>query len=149
MIVESTMTTRRVVTSQVDGRGVVASDQPVSPTAIGEAQVYELWRAGLGGTAIPLDDAWSLDPPAGGHVFRLSIFPPAAPGEEAWMHRTGTVDYALILEGELTLVMDEGETVLRPGDVVVQQGANHGWINRGTGPVLMVVVLIDAPGEKA
>lgn len=143
------MTTRRVVTSQVDGRGVVASDQPMSQTAIGDARVYELWRAGAGGIAAPLSDTWSLDPPAGGHVFRLSIFPPAAPGEEPWMHRTETVDYALILEGELTLVMDESETVLRPGDVVVQQGANHGWINRGTKPVRMAVVLIDAPGGRA
>jgi quercetin dioxygenase-like cupin family protein len=140
------MTARRVVTSQAEGRGIIASDQEVPPTAIGEAAVYELWRANAAGCAAALDEGWALDPPAGGHVFRISVFPPAAPGEQPWMHRTGTIDYALILEGELTLVMDEQETVLRPGDIVVQQGANHGWINRGDRPARMAVVLIDAGG---
>ena len=59
------------------------------------------------------------------------------------MHRTDTIDYALLLDGELTLVTDAGETLLRPGDVVVQQHASHGWINRGDTPARMVVVLID------
>jgi quercetin dioxygenase-like cupin family protein len=140
---ERLMATRRVVTTDEGGAGVIASDTPVAPIAIGEARLYELWRAGPGGSPAPLDDDWALEPPAGGHVFRISIFPPAQPGEEPWMHRTDTVDYALILEGELTLVTDRGETLLRPGDVVVQQAANHGWINRTDTPVRMVVVLID------
>lgn len=135
--------TRRVVTSEIGGRGVFASDAIVAPTAIGEAHLYELWRAGPGGREETLEEKWSLGPPPGGHVFRVSVFPPAAPGEEPWMHRTDTIDYALILEGELTLVTDGGETLLRPGDVVVQQSANHGWINRTDSPVRMVVVLID------
>jgi quercetin dioxygenase-like cupin family protein len=135
--------TRRVVTSEDGGRGVVASDAEVAPIPIGEARLYELWRAGPGGREASLDDDWSLEPPRGGHVFRVSVFPPAAPGGEPWMHRTDTIDYALILEGELTLVTDTGETLLHPGDVVVQQAANHGWINRTDRPVRMVVVLID------
>ncbi len=137
------MATRRIVTADIDGKGVVASDSEVTPAMLGAARVYELWRAGAEGREARLDEDWVLDPPPGGHVLRISIFPPAAPGEEPWMHRTDTIDYALILEGELTLVTDAGETVLHPGDVVVQQAANHGWINRSDRPVRMVVVLID------
>jgi quercetin dioxygenase-like cupin family protein len=137
------MTTRRIVTAEIGGEGMVASDGDVAPIMLGEARLYELWRAAAGGREAPLDEDWDLDPPAGGHVFRISVFPPAEPGEAPWMHRTDTIDYALILEGELTLVTDKGETLLRPGDVVVQQAANHGWINRTDKPVRMVVVLID------
>lgn len=137
------MTVRRVVTAEAKGEAAIASDAAVQPLSIGEARLYELWRAGPGGVAAPLDAPWQLDPPAGGHVFRISVFPPAAPGEEAWMHRTDTIDYALILDGELTLVTEAGETLLRPGDVVVQQGASHGWINRTNRPARMVVILID------
>ena len=46
------------------------------------------------------------------------------------MHRTETVDYGIVLEGEFTLIMDEGETVIRAGDIVIQRGTNHGWANR-------------------
>jgi quercetin dioxygenase-like cupin family protein len=137
------MTVRRVVTADAGGEAAIASDTAVEPLPIGEAQLYELWRAGPGGTEAPLDGPWSLDPPEGGHVFRISVFPPAAPGEAPWMHRTDTIDYALVLEGELTLVTEAGETRLLPGDVVVQQAADHGWINRTDRPARMVVVLID------
>ncbi|HEY8521566.1 MAG TPA: cupin domain-containing protein [Gammaproteobacteria bacterium] len=60
-----------------------------------------------------------------------------------FMHRTETIDYGIVLEGELTLIMDEGETVVRAGDIVIQRGTNHGWANRGKVPCRIVFVLID------
>lgn len=61
----------------------------------------------------------------------------------AFMHRTETIDYGIVLEGELTLIMDEGETVVRPGDIVIQRGTNHGWANRGSVPCRIAFILID------
>ena len=60
------------------------------------------------------------------------------------MHVTETVDYVVLLRGRVTLVLDEDETELWPGDVVVQRGTNHAWVNRGSEPALLLAVLIDA-----
>lgn len=61
----------------------------------------------------------------------------------ALMHRTETIDYGIVLEGELVLIMDEGETTVRAGDIVVQRGTNHGWANRSDKPCRIVFILID------
>ena len=60
------------------------------------------------------------------------------------MHKTKTVDYIILLEGELTLLMEEGEVDLKPFDVVIQRGTNHSWINKGSKPALIAAVMIDA-----
>ena len=60
------------------------------------------------------------------------------------MHRTQTVDYALMLQGELVAIMDEEETVLRAGDVLIQRGTNHAWANRSGQPARIAFILIDA-----
>jgi len=60
------------------------------------------------------------------------------------MHKTETVDYIILLQGEVTLLLDEGEVAMKPFDVVVQRGTNHGWVNHGDVPALLVAVLIDA-----
>lgn len=60
------------------------------------------------------------------------------------MHRTETVDYGVVLEGNLTLVLDDSEVELHPGTVVVQRGTNHAWANRSGKPARMFFVLIDA-----
>ena len=60
------------------------------------------------------------------------------------MHKTKTVDYITLLEGEITLLLDEDEVDLRPFDVVIQRGTNHAWINKGSKPALLVSVMIDA-----
>ena len=60
------------------------------------------------------------------------------------MHRTQTVDYGIVLEGELTLVLDRGETTVRAGDIVIQQGTNHAWANRSGQRCRVAFVLIDA-----
>lgn len=61
-----------------------------------------------------------------------------------WMHKTGTVDYIVVLSGEVTMLLDREERDLKPFDVVVQRGTNHAWINRGKAPALLIAILIDA-----
>jgi len=117
--------------------------------------------------------AWKmrLEPPANGSVFRFFQLAPedktlspreleertaamfAAIGgahcrvdtkRHPSMHATRTVDYVILLSGRVTLLLDKGEVELKPFDVVVQRGTNHGWVNRGTEPALFAAVLIDA-----
>jgi mannose-6-phosphate isomerase-like protein (cupin superfamily) len=64
-------------------------------------------------------------------------------GPHALMHRTETVDYGIVLTGEVWLVVDDGETRLGPGDVVVQRGTNHAWSNRTEETARMAFVLVD------
>jgi len=64
-------------------------------------------------------------------------------GRHPLMHRTETIDYAVVLEGQMTLVMDDKEIVLNTGDVVVQRGTNHAWSNRSSKRVRMLYILID------
>jgi len=113
----------------------------------------------------------SLQPPQNGNVFRISVVPPESDetrnltpeqaqelfrksgagaaatfgkgGRHPMMHRTETVDYAVVLEGEITLILDEGEVQLKQGDVVIQRGTSHAWSNRSGKNVKMLYVLID------
>jgi hypothetical protein len=59
------------------------------------------------------------------------------------MHRTATVDYAIVLDGEIVAMLDDAETVLRAGDILVQRGTNHAWANRSGKPARICFVLID------
>jgi mannose-6-phosphate isomerase-like protein (cupin superfamily) len=63
------------------------------------------------------------------------------------MHRTESVDYGVVIDGELTLVLDDAEVLLRPGSVVVQRGTNHAWANRSGKPCRMLFVLLDGQYE--
>jgi quercetin dioxygenase-like cupin family protein len=60
------------------------------------------------------------------------------------MHQTKTIDYIILLEGDVTLLLDEDEVQLKPFNVVVQRGTNHAWVNNGTEPALLIAVLIDS-----
>ena len=64
------------------------------------------------------------------------------------MHRTETIDYGIVLEGELVLIMDEGETTVRAGDIVVQRGTNHAWANRSGRNCRICFVLIDGAFDE-
>jgi len=64
-------------------------------------------------------------------------------GAHPGMHRTDTVDYAILLEGEIWAVMDEGETLMRAGDVLIQRGTNHAWANRSGKTARIAFVLMD------
>jgi len=116
-----------------------------------------------------------VPPPRRGTVFRVAEFPPGfgvadggaavpiadlalgpdiLPGEAPrypGIHRTRSVDYITVLEGEIHLLLDEGEVCLRAGDVVVQQATNHAWINRGKALCRLAMVFVDAeePAEIA
>lgn len=74
----------------------------------------------------------------GGHAF-TGVGVPRHP----LMHRTESIDYGIVLEGEITLIVDNAETVVRAGDIVVQRGTNHAWANRGKGMCRIAFVLID------
>ncbi len=83
---------------------------------------------------------------AGGTVFRVGEI---GPGARSPMHRTNSVDYGIVLEGELDMELDGGEIAhLKAGDVVVQRGTNHAWINNGAQPCRMAWILIDAHPVK-
>ncbi len=82
-----------------------------------------------------------------GSVIRVTEFAPGAP---KFMHRTETVDYAILLKGECDLELDDGKTVhMKAGDVVVQRGTMHAWVNNGTVPAVFAFVLIDADPVEA
>lgn len=63
------------------------------------------------------------------------------------MHRTESVDYGIVIDGEMTLILDKGEVLLKPGSVVVQRGTNHAWANRSGRPCRMLFVLVDGQYE--
>lgn len=109
-----------------------------------------------------------VPPPRRGSIFRLAEFPPGVGGEvrdnetvlrdfgigadvarghpprHPAIHRTRTVDYVVVLEGEIDLLLDDGDVRLKAGDVVVQQGTNHAWINRGRATCRLAMVFVDA-----
>jgi hypothetical protein len=134
--------------------------------------LINLWvtdpAAGTGGSADAAVRPVVLEPPARGTIFRVVDFPPdkgmrgkvdrgksfAAMGashamdqsgaRHPGMHKTNTVDYALVLDGEIWALMDEGETLLRSGDSLVQRGTNHAWSNRAEAPCRVAFILVSA-----
>jgi quercetin dioxygenase-like cupin family protein len=80
-------------------------------------------------------------PPAKGSRFAVIDFPP---GNKAHMHRTETIDYVIVIEGEIEMDMDKSTVKLKAGDVMVQRGTNHAWANRGDKRARVAFVLIDA-----
>jgi len=80
-------------------------------------------------------------PPPNGTRFTVNDIPPGRSGP---MHRTETIDYVIVLAGELEMQMDDSTVKLRAGDVLVQRGTNHAWINRGTRPARVAFILVDA-----
>jgi quercetin dioxygenase-like cupin family protein len=82
----------------------------------------------------------------GGSVFRVIEF---APGVAPRNHRTDSIDYGVILAGEIDLDLDGTVVRLKAGDVFVQRGTIHNWINRGTAPCVLAVVLVAAKPVEA
>ena len=80
-------------------------------------------------------------PPPNGSRFIVMEF---APGIASEMHRTETIDYIIMLSGQIEMDMDDSTVKLRAGDVMVQRGTNHAWVNRGDAPARLAFVLIDA-----
>lgn len=125
--------------------------------------------ADMSGHADRADREIGVGPPPGGSAFRIVDFPPTADpalmdnaaviremgishgGASAddekrhpLMHRTRSIDYAIVMSGEIDMLLDDTEIHLRAGDVLVQQGTNHAWVNRGRENCRIAFVLIDA-----
>ena len=68
-------------------------------------------------------------------------------GRHPLMHRTETIDYAIVVSGEITMLLDVGEVLLKAGDILIQCGTNHAWVNRSNAPAVVIFVLIDGEFE--
>ena len=140
----------------------------------GSAVVHEVWEtaatpADNRGSADAIARGARLPPPKNGSVFRVIEYPPDSerlgaiareqgmPDDSgraeatdrnnprhAGFHKTATIDYAIVLSGEIYAMMDEGEVLLKTGDVLVQRGTNHAWSNRTNETAVVAFVLIDA-----
>ena len=161
---------RRIITGHdADGKSVIVIDGPPTPFGaywLTDSTPVDNTGAGDDGLKVRM-----LEPPAGGSIFRFASIPPENPNmsreererqtakmfaqmdaahcrpdttRHPAMHKTRTVDYIVLLSGEVTLLLDKGEVDLKPFDVVVQRGTNHAWVNKGPEPALIAAVLIDA-----
>ena len=139
---------KRVVTGwDEEGKAVLlfAGDPPVNPD-FGYASAHELWISHSTPPDLRTRDdtaarGWELLPPPHGSAFRLAVYPP---GAEVAEHSTDTLDYIVVIEGQLTLLLGGEEITLEPGDTVVQQGTPHGWANRGTERCVIAAILLSA-----
>jgi quercetin dioxygenase-like cupin family protein len=139
---------RRVVTGHdASGKAVVAIDE-ISKNVISRRANHEscvIWSTG----ECPADNDGDADNalrPVGatdpnGTVFRLVEY---GPGVTPRNHRTESVDYAIVLSGEIDMEMDGTMVNLKQGDVLVQRGTIHNWINRGSEPCVVAFVLVAA-----
>ena len=144
---------RRVVTGHDEqGRAIVLIDETAKNVVEGRpgASVANVWTT----QGFPVENDGSDD--AGqrrtgttlenGTVFRVIEF---APGVTPRNHRTDSIDYAVILSGEIDMELDDGSVHLKAGDVLVQRGTIHNWVNRGTAPCRIAFVLIAAKPATA
>ncbi|MCB2047752.1 MAG: cupin domain-containing protein [Novosphingobium sp.] len=137
---------RRVVTGLDDqGRSCVVIDGDVprlSPAAT------LIWR----NDTVPADNSGNLDAAAPFDMGQLHdggvnfILTEMAPGQDepAFMHATDTIDYLAVLKGEITMVLETGDVVLRAGDLIVDRGIVHGWRNDGAAEAAMISVTVPA-----
>lgn len=142
------MRVRRVVTGHTpEGKATVLIDEESKDTLSFRpgAAVWNVWSS-----SVPADNADEGDGAKrivgtamkGRSVFRIVEY---APGVAPRNHRTETIDYGIVLSGELDMELDDGKAVhLKAGDVIVQRGTIHNWANRGTAPCVVAFVLIDA-----
>jgi naringenin degradation protein FdeH len=149
------MAIRRIVTGTDErGQSFLVSDG--SPSSV--AGFDELWLAEGGDPLATVASAGGppvrLEPEPGGSSWRVFDLPPdevvaaylksqnVPEVEASGFHRTDTLDYVMILDGEVTLELDRGEVKLGPGDCVVQRATRHAWRNRSGRPVKMAVVML-------
>lgn len=172
---------RRVITGHnAEGRSIVVLDGPSphveSILGIATLASTELWATKTAparnmGPRDPVSLPLVIAPPPLGSVFRVVEFPPdkdwkgqltagaglSSSAHESgsgnpMMHRTKSLDYVVVITGEIWSILDEGEVLLRAGDVMVQRGTNHAWANRSDEPCVVAFILVDAepiPGLDA
>jgi hypothetical protein len=163
---------RRIVTGHDEqGRSVILFDSDAPNVMVPEAEplvaMTELWRsrstpASNRGHEDAAAGPISLPPPKNGTVLRIVELPPdrlrnfanldaidkgraqGVPRRHPGFHKTHSLDYIIVLEGEVWALLDVGETLLRAGDVLIQRGTHHAWSNRSDSRVLIAGVMIDA-----
>jgi len=167
-------TRRIVTGHDVQGKAIALLDAPVMAKrrSAGGNGMTLLWVTSefpvdLGGASDRAHTPVGVPPPADGTIFRIVDFAPisgeAAPvdhneilrsmgidpatqgyGRHANTHRTRTIDYAIVLDGEIDMLLDDSEVHVKAGDVLVQQGTNHAWVNNSGKPCRIAFILIDA-----
>lgn len=144
---------RRVVTGHdANGKAMVKIDEPVKNIVSGRPGAISsvIWST----DKFPTDNTEDFDGSQRkvgtsvdtGTVFRVVKF---MPGVAPRNHRTDSIDYAVVMSGEIDMVLDGTTVRLRAGDVMVQRGTIHNWINRGTEPCVIAFVLVDAKPVEA
>ena len=145
---------RRVITGHdANGKAIVQIDEVVSKLKEGRpgAMVAPIWTTeGFPVNNDGHDDAATRQVGTtlpGGTILRVVEF---SPGVQSRNHRTDSIDYAIIMSGEIDMEMDDTIIHLKAGDVLVQRGTIHNWVNRGTEPCIVAFVLVAAkPVERA
>jgi quercetin dioxygenase-like cupin family protein len=144
---------RRVVTGHdKNGKAIVTIDETVKNVVSGRpgALAGSVWTT----EGFPISNDGSADESArktgttlaNGTVFRVVEF---SPGVQRRMHRTDSIDYAVVMAGEIDMELDDSTVHLKAGDVLVQRGTIHNWVNRGTAPCTIAFILIDAKPATA
>jgi quercetin dioxygenase-like cupin family protein len=142
------LTTRRVITGHdASGKAKVLIDEVVKNVGSARpgAQASVIWTT----EGFPVDNNGDADASsrkvgttlANGCVFRVVEF---SPGVAPRNHRTDSIDFAVIMSGEIDMELDDEEVHLKAGDVLVQRGTIHNWVNRGNAPCVIAFCLVDA-----
>ncbi|OUL60693.1 cupin domain-containing protein [Flavobacterium sp. AJR] len=149
---------RRIVTGTKNGKSIIEKDEVVSNVSehFPGLIISDIWSTdsmpvNLSAEKIIENTAFP-NTPKNGTYFRYVQIPPdkdlgivVPVGQpHPLMHQTATLDYIIILSGEIYLIVDEEETLLQAGDIVIQRGTNHAWSNRSEKPCIQLAVLIDA-----
>ena len=148
------LTVRRVVTGHDEnGRAIVSIDESVKNVAQTRpgAEAAVIWTS----EGFPVDNDGSDDASArnigtatlaNGTVFRVVSF---GPGVSPRNHRTDSIDYATVISGEIDMELDGTSVHLKPGDVLVQRGTIHNWVNKGREPCVIAFTLVAADPVNA
>ncbi len=148
------MQARRVVTGHdANGKAIILSDEVIvgPPGMAPGIEGMPLWTTegfpvSNDGVKDTKDDVAGITKP-NGTVFTLVTF---GPGCTELPHRTKSLDYGIVLSGEIDMALEDGQSVhLRPGNVVVQRGTVHTWINKGSEPCLLAFSIIDSKPAEA
>ncbi len=142
------MEIRRVVTGHDEnGKAVAVKDEVMTNVKVMPSghKGCVMWvtddaPAAVSGDEDPALRDMGIAPPPNGTVLRILEL---APGKDAFMHRTDTLDYCIVLKGVCVMKLDDdAEVTLAAGDILIQRGTWHGWENRGDGPCRLAFVLI-------
>jgi len=142
------MNIRRVVTGHDDqGRAKVLIDETVKNVA--SQRPGALYSVIWSSEGFPVNNDGDIDPSGkkigttipNGTVFRIVSF---GPGVAPRNHRTDSIDYAVVMSGEIDMDLDGSAVHLKAGDVLVQRGTTHNWINKGTEPCIIAFTLVSA-----